>query len=255
MDTTSKDFFFLFPLIYMIPTYVLYCMELFVMFINRKRTQFAGSFFHIWVTSAINNLLCSILYFLINKGTEAPALYGFYSLLPESGFFPTLFMFILYFSGAFQSIIDLVLCFNRFTVVLLGTKYRDFWHNYGKYFIFVPFLIPVLMTWQTWFYDVKLFPMDPSDHTQGYLWSPMNFTIISWAPLPIIITSNVIITATLSFLMNSYVCWYIIKQKKGEPRRGVVSNHDIKLFLYNLLVFFVQLVQLFLQVNFWFLNL
>ena len=254
MDETRTDILILFPLIYMVPTYVLYIIELFTMFINRAGTKFAGSFFNIWVSSAINNLICSVLYYLTYRGTKAPALFNFYSLLPTSGFFTTLIIFIVYCSGAIQVILDLVLCFNRFTVILLGTRYIHFWKRYCKYFIFFAFFLPTLTSWEAWVFEVKLFPVNASDYSKGYSWVATNTAAIPWMSIPIIVASTVVITSSLSFVMNCYVCWYLIGQKRHKNGGKVFSNHDRKLFFYNLLIFFAQVIQLFLQVSLCYLN-
>ena len=244
------DLLILLPLIYMIPTYVLYIIELFTMFINRAGTKFAGSFFNIWVSSAINNLICSILYYLAYRGTKAPSLYGFYSILPEYGFFTTLILFIVYLTGAAQSFFDLLVCFNRFTIFAFKAKYGNFWKNYCKYLLFLCLLIPTLTSWEAWFFEVELFPVNSSDHSQGFSWTSTNPGAVPWMSVPMIVSVTVVITASLSFIMNSYVCWFLVKQSKVKNTKKLVSNHDMKLFLYNLLIFVTQLIQLFLQVSF-----
>ncbi|KAE9553373.1 hypothetical protein FO519_003436 [Halicephalobus sp. NKZ332] len=250
MAATNNDVFILFPLTYIIPTYILYTVELFTMFVNRRGTKFAGSFFNIWVSSAINNLICSILYFVTYRGSKAVILGRIYSIIPSSGFFITLILFIVYGSGSTQVVLDLVLCFNRFTVVWMGTKHVTFWKKYCKIILFIAFCIPAATTWETWFFDVKLSLKNASDPNQGYVWNPTNTKAIPWMQTPLIICGTVVITATLSFLMNCYVCWYLLKQKKNKNGGKMISKQDLKLFLYNLLIFLTQAVQFCLQMVF-----
>ncbi|KAE9553374.1 hypothetical protein FO519_003437 [Halicephalobus sp. NKZ332] len=247
MGAADTDILILLPLVYIIPTYILYIVELFTMFVNRSEMKFAGSFFNIWVSSAVNNLVCSILYFLTFRGAKAPALVGFYSIFPESGGFVTLILFVVYCTGAAQVVLDLILCFNRFTVVWLEARHVAFWKRYCKIFLFLAFLYPILTSWEAWFFDVRVLPVNASDLTQGYNWVPINPGAIPWMPIPLIVSGTVVITSTLSFLMNCYVCWYLLKQKKNKNGKKAVSKHDTRLFLYNLLIFFTQLVQLYLQ--------
>ncbi|KAE9553372.1 hypothetical protein FO519_003435 [Halicephalobus sp. NKZ332] len=247
MGAADTDILILLPLVYIIPTYILYIVELFTMFVNRRETKFASYFFNIWVSSATNNIICSVLFFLASRGLKAPALIGFYSILPGSGFFVTLIIFTLYCNGATQVILDLILCFNRFTVVWMGTGHVPFWRKYCNLFLFAAFFFPVLTSWEAWFFDVKLYPVNASDLTQGYSWIPTNPTRIPWMSIPLIVSGTVVVTASLSFLMNCYVCWYLLKQRKNKNGKNVISKQDLKLFLYNLLIFFSQAVQFCLQ--------
>ncbi|KAE9554971.1 hypothetical protein FO519_001789 [Halicephalobus sp. NKZ332] len=243
----------LLPLIYIIPSLILYVMELIIMICYRSNTKFTGSFFTIFVCSAINNIFCEIFYFLTYRATKVPIFASFFSSFSDSGFFITLPTFITYIAGAAQAMLDFCICFNRFTVFYLGAKHVEFWRRWCKIILIVVYIIAAGITWEAWVFKVKITPVDPLQIDSGFNWGITDPNVIPWIKVPLLIAGNVIITASWSFMMNLYVCWFLLKRKTTKKNTGFsISSSDVRLFSFNLLIFLTQATQFFLQMIFLF---
>lgn len=276
----------LLPLIYIIPSLILYTIELFIMIFYRHDTKFTGSFFTIFVCCTINNIFCEVFYFLTYRAPKAPIFISIFLNFSESGFFITLPIFITYLAGAVQPMLDLCICFNRFTVFALRAKHFIFWKKWCKIILIAVYAIGIGITWwvgllqkiiitilvwtkllktknvqflslnrifrEAWLFQVKIIPASSSDINAGFNWGVTDTSAVSWMNIPIIIAANVTITAIWSLMMNLYVCWFLLKRnmtKKTTVGGFVISAADMRLFFFNLLLFGTQATQFALQVG------
>ena len=241
------------PLSYIVPSYLLYLITLYVMFLSKSKSNYTGSFYKIFGVSAINSILNSLFYYFFTRAMACPAFLSFYDALPNKGFAVTLYYILLYDTQHSSCLFDLLLSFNRFTVIIFKAKYKSFWRNKLMFVIPFMFLLPNLITQHLWFADVQLKLYNESNPTRGYI-------LDSQVDIPYMKnsrnTSIVVLTcAVLSLCMNLYVCGFLIRQrwqnKAGNASaNNKTSTHNIKLFCFNLLVFSTQLASGTLQVSF-----
>ena len=135
------------PLIYIIPTFFLYCILLKIIFFSSAKTRFKTSFYALFAVSAINNMLYSIFYFLFYRVTNAPIFLSFLSLFPERHFLLTLVPWIMFHTMYTQNFLDLTIAFNRFTVIYMQTKYKAFWRRHLLWIIIFACSIGSIFNW------------------------------------------------------------------------------------------------------------
>lgn len=249
----DANFVALLPVSYMVPSYILYIITLSVLFLFKSRSNFNGSFYKIFGFSSINSVLNSLLYYFYTRGTAAPVYLPFLSIWPTSGFFITLYYVLLYNTQHSSSLFDLLLAFNRFTVIIFKVTYKQFWRKYLKFIIPLIYLLPNILTWHLWFTDVQLKIYNVSNPARGYVFDSFASDRVPWMKNSRNTSIVVFSCSSICFLMNVYVCGYLIyqgyKNYSGSTSNNKTSPHNIKLFIFNLLVFAGQLAYGVLQVR------
>ena len=251
-DYTSRDLFILLPLIYLFPSYVLYILELLVLTIYQNSVKFSGSFIQIFFVYSVNNILASVVYFLTFRGTDCPSLFKFYESLPKHHFLITLTVFLTFLTGAYQIILDVCISLNRFTVIILGNRHNEFWMKWVNVIVFGSLIISLIIVWPIWTVNVGVFYIIPEDPTAGYIWGFIEDFTVPWPSMQTLAALNIFICGTLSFLMNGYVCYFLLKVRWRKVQTNSIpklSNHDIRLIIFNFLIFGAQIIQLGLQVS------
>ncbi|KAE9555229.1 hypothetical protein FO519_001579 [Halicephalobus sp. NKZ332] len=210
-------------IVYSIPTYVLYVVMVYAIFFSTRKNDFSTSFYKL--------------------------------ILPESGFFLTFALVICYHCGAATPIIDLFISFNRFTVIFLNVKYHEFWRKMMPWVYGIVLVVPNFFTWHLWLTDVRNELVNASDPDQGYYWDQYATENVPWMQNSRNTMITFFICAIPSFLMNLYICCYLLKRKfsKMNSNNAYSDTQNVRLFVYTILIFITQVclgcIQLILTVS------
>ena len=227
-----------------IPTYLLYVLILYTVLCSSRRSYFSTSFYKLFCLSAVNNITLHITSYLSLRAVGTPMFIPIFEALPESGFFITLIPVICYHCGVVINFIDFFISFSRITVILLKENYKEFWRRMMIWVYVAVLLAPNIFTWHFWFTDVKIKPYNDSDLEQGYYWEPYSEQNVPWMKNSRNMTIVIFGCGIPSFLMNSYVCFYLIKQKffsRSDSVKRYSEKQNIQLLVYSCLIFITQM--------------
>ncbi|KAE9553371.1 hypothetical protein FO519_003434 [Halicephalobus sp. NKZ332] len=236
-DLTVANMRVLGPLIYIIPTFLLYFLLLKIIFFSKNREKFRTSFYSLFGVSAINNMVYCIFYFIFYRTTNAPIFLPLLSLLPERHFLLTMVPWIMFHAMYTQNFLDCIIAFNRFTVIYLKTNYRNFWKKH---------LLQILVT------DVAIKFMNESDPDEGYRWDMFRQDILPpWWKNASNMALVTLVTASLSLFFNFYVSFKLLKQKFLKTKENLkFSRQDFQLTIFSCFLFLNQIGNFTLQVMF-----
>uniref|UniRef100_A0A7E4V0W8 Serpentine receptor class gamma n=1 Tax=Panagrellus redivivus TaxID=6233 RepID=A0A7E4V0W8_PANRE len=241
------------PLIYIIPSHILHLVILYVLIAPKSRKHFTGSFYRIFGIQSANNILHSSFYFLCVRGRFSTVFKSVLAALPTDGFFVAFPYVMAFYTSAALILLDFVLTFNRFSVILLKARYKTFWHRSFKYIVLFVLISPNILTWPMWFQDYIIAP--PLKGYATYVWQARNPNVVSWISLSVGFAVLIIVSAVLDFLMNLYVMVALIKQQnknqmfnqKTKSKQNEATA-DKKLFAVSICAFVGQLASFITQV-------
>lgn len=120
-NTASKNnLIVILPFIYIIPSFILYFIVLYVLLFSKASKKFLKtSFYKLFIMSAINNMAQFIMYFLYFKAPSGALFVWLFSSLPQKSIIWPIGMLLLYHTAIVQNFLDMLLTFNRFTVFIL----------------------------------------------------------------------------------------------------------------------------------------
>ena len=134
-------------LIYIIPSYILYLLILWIMFLSPAKNNFSGSFYKLFGCSAINYLIQSIFYYFTLRFSYTPVFFPLVKDCAKSSWiYPIMYIFMFY-SAAALHLYSVALSFNRFTVFIFKAGYAKFWKRWLKYILGFCILFPVCFAW------------------------------------------------------------------------------------------------------------
>uniref|UniRef100_A0AC35ESX4 Serpentine receptor class gamma n=1 Tax=Panagrolaimus sp. PS1159 TaxID=55785 RepID=A0AC35ESX4_9BILA len=240
----------LLPYIYLIPTYILYLVILYVMFISKFKTQFYGSFYKIFGLSAIFNVICSILYNLQVRFPQTPALISIVHSWGSRSFFVTFLQTGIWYTYNVAHLLNFFISFNRFTVFLLKIHYNAFWRKWLSYFIGICLIVPCFLMWHVPFTDIYLKPKYSSDPNGLWNYATGHPEIFSWMSASRFTVFLLTGTASCSLIFNCYVILQLVKDNFTPTSQKKTSKQDIKLSFYAMVVFASDMIYCVQQVNF-----
>lgn len=249
----SQNLKFFLPLIYVIPSYILYVVIICIIFFSKIKHKFSGSFYKLLGFSAMYNLISSIIYFLNIRMMKTPIFIPFVNTWGTRGVLVTfLHTFTWYLTNA-THLFNFMLPFNRFTVFFLRTSYQKFWTRYLKIFLGFCVLFPILLIWHIPFTDIFI-KLENDSNVDGtrYL-TELHPEVIGWMNNPRNFAVLITLTSSMSLLMNIYVIVKLMQQRYCQSfesqLQGKVSPQDIKLTMYSMLIFATEVVNCAQQVR------
>lgn len=249
-STLGEDLKFILPLIYIIPSFIIYFIVLHLIFLGKNKSKFSGSFYKIFGCSAINYMIHATIYYFVLRVPTTPSFLPFVRTWPKRGPLLVAMFMILYYSAMANHLYSVLMSFNRFTVFILKIRYKPFWQKYVKWFILVCVLSPFLGVWQFILTDIVIEP-DFDDQPNGTVHlTRFNKDVVPWMNHASILFYELCITASFSLFMNVVVVIYLIKQKYFHTAQSqAVSSQDIKMFIYSVLVFSTEVISIIQQVG------
>ncbi|KAE9551187.1 hypothetical protein FO519_005600 [Halicephalobus sp. NKZ332] len=224
---------------YMIPSTLLYFVILFIMFVRKSRKNFQTSFYYIFAFSAFNNMAFNWLYYFFMRLMAATMYNKFFSQFVGKPNFLYTFFYMIYFNCSFaHCMLDCLLSFNRFSVLMLTTNYKFFWRRYLRYFIILIFLLPFIFNWH---YLVNTVVVISFEAPYGMAYPAItNFSSIAWIDSTRSGTIVYSVCTIASFLMNLYVSYHVFYKRTVSSNDKEQNSQNRKMLIYSLCVFFTE---------------
>ncbi|KAE9552777.1 hypothetical protein FO519_003994 [Halicephalobus sp. NKZ332] len=135
-------------LVYIIPSIILYVIEIYVMFIGIHKPKFnKSSFNRIFLVYAVNNIIASILYYFFFRMGPATVFSGLFEQITGFNIVLALFWQLLYHTSLTTNLLDLILSMNRFTAMLAPARYQALWDRKTKWVVAFVIVFPYVCFW------------------------------------------------------------------------------------------------------------
>ena len=237
---------------YSIPTYLLYILILYVILVDKNKINFSTSFYKLFCLSAVINFIFHITSYFFFRATEIPFLIPVFKSLPENGFFMTLIPVIAYHTGVASAFVDFFISLNRFTVILLKEKFKEFWRKMMPWVYAIVLIVPNLCTWHLWLTDVRNKPYNESDIEQGYYWDENAKDNVPWMQNSRNMSIVIFGCVFPACFMNFYVCFHLIKRKLSKNSLPAIydEKQNIQLLIFTFLIFLNEICLGFVMMSF-----
>ena len=236
----------LFQLIYIIPSIILYIMEIYVMFFGIHKSRFnTASFNKLFAIYAVNNVIAEILnYFFLRMGS-APVFFGLFERISGTHLVLALFWQLYYHTMLVNILVDFVLSINRFTAVLIPLRYKHFWDDKIKWIVICMIVVPYICFWPFPFEKITI--MYNSEVNQYHPFFGADPPIL-WPYATGIIQTCTTVTCISCLLFNIFVGF------KLHRKRNIISDSNYQqekvYFFFTICVFVNQLFNCASQVDF-----
>ena len=238
----------LFQLFYIIPSILLYIIEVYVMFFGIHKSQFnTSSFNKIFFIYGINNVFAEILYYFFFRTNCAPIFSELFEKLLGDNICLALLWQLLFHTSMVTNLLDLVLSFNRLTAVLIPLRYRTLWKGKIRWVVAFIVVIPYICFWNFPFRGTM---MAYDNVTKEYNMISTKLSPLPWPNSASILGTCVTLACVMCFFSNVYVGFKLYKRRYMMTD----SNYEQEkvYFFFIMCVFTTQLLSCSTQVTlFW----
>ena len=140
-------------LAYIIPSILLYIVEIYVMFFGVRKSQFNTSFNKLFFIYAVNNIVADVLYYFFFRLNALPILFGFFEQFSHFRILTVTLWQVLLHTSLTTNLLDLLLSFNRFTAIAIPLQYKAFWVGRIKLIMVFIIIFPCICFWNMSFQE------------------------------------------------------------------------------------------------------
>uniref|UniRef100_A0A7E4VPS6 Serpentine receptor class gamma n=2 Tax=Panagrellus redivivus TaxID=6233 RepID=A0A7E4VPS6_PANRE len=237
------DIYAIVVLLCVIPTYCLYGIIAYLVFLSPHRRYYQGPFYKMFVVATGIAFILTVGIYFQGHVLGAPIFLPFVESLPHTGFLPTFFLCFLYYGIYAGQLINCALSFNRFSIIILKQSYHIFWNKYFRYLIFGILTTPILLVWQFIISNVRIYIFDDNNESMGY--HLMDFDPPKWANKGKVMIGIYAVTAILSIIMNSVTLVFLVKnsnitKNKSSDKNDDSSPNNIRFFICIMMSFVAE---------------
>ena len=225
-------------LFYIIPSILLYMVEIYVMFFGIHRFKFRNSSFNkIFAIYGINNIIADLLYYFFFRMSSAPIFFGLFERLSGSHAILVFFWYTLFHVSMVTNLLDIVLSFNRLTAVLIPVGYKRFWNDKIKWIVSFTIIFPFICFWTIPLQEATLAYFNASE---AYNMSPEKVSPVKWISPTNTLGLCVAISCIGCLICNTYVGFKLYRWKDNT----VDANYkqDKLYFVFIMCVFVNQIL-------------
>ena len=236
----------LFQLLYIIPSILLYILEIYAMFFGSGKSKFNKSSFNkLFVIYAVNNIIADLMYYFFLRMVASPIFFGLLKKVSGCRTFLGILWQLLLHTSIVTNSLDLILSLNRLTVILTSMRFKTFWNGKIKWVIIFIIIFPYICFWYFPFQGIDILYDDTLNRYRVSI--PLS-NIISWPLYPNIVGGCVAISCIGCFFTNAYIGF------KLHYRKNIVINTNDQLetvhFAFMICVFITQILSISTQVVF-----
>ncbi|KAE9552779.1 hypothetical protein FO519_003996 [Halicephalobus sp. NKZ332] len=225
-------------LIYIIPSIILYILEVYVMFFGIHKSKFNNSSFnHIFAIYVVNNIISEIMYYFFTRMISAPMFSGFFEKISGTSIILGVFWQLLFHTLLVNNLLDLVLSLNRFTAVLMPIRYKTLWIGKIRWILAVIIILPYILFWPIPFEEVTIAYNNVSE--EHYIFFN-KFPPITWPFVTAIFSVAITVMCFGCLLCNVYVGF------KLRRRKNIVADLNYQqekvYFFFMMFIFASQLL-------------
>ena len=242
--TTLDDLKHLLALIYMIPSWILYFIILYIIFFSSQKHNYTGSFYWLFGFSAINNLIQSSTYYIIYRFTRIPLLNSYLETWPQESLWYIIVYTAMYYSAYAIHTYSLALSFNRITVFLFKNRHVLFWKRNLKFILAFCVLGPLVFVWTFPFIEIR---NQPSAGWAVYI-VPTITDFAPWFQRSRNLFIEILFTSITSLIMNLCFLFGIVNWRYSAAHH--ITHLDVMMFVFNMLIFSTEAFSCMQQVGF-----
>ena len=232
-------------LVYIIPSFILYFIEIYVMFFGAQRSKFNTiSFNKIFFIYAVNNIIAEILYYFFFRIAYASLFFEFFKRILGYHIILTILWQLLFHTSLNISLIDLILSINRFTDIVIPVQSKALWDGKIKWVIVVVVIFPMICFWNFQFVELTLIYANSSEI---FYLTARKESPIEWPSASNILGPCVTIACVGCLILNAYVGFKIHKRKHFIA--DINYQQERIYFFYTLCIFVNQLLSCSTQVS------
>uniref|UniRef100_A0A7E4VTC0 Serpentine receptor class gamma n=1 Tax=Panagrellus redivivus TaxID=6233 RepID=A0A7E4VTC0_PANRE len=175
----ESDLIFYLTHLYMVPTVLLYFFLFYVLYFSREKVNFSSEFYKICAIQDIAVLVQIVDFYLTRKLPMSQSASPVLRYLPESGMFPMLLQFSIYYTASLMSLGNGVGSLNRASTIFLGARHQFLWTRSMKFIYLFLFIAPLTLTWNLLFNVVNI-SFDAVQTTNAIMWHIATPQWTSW---------------------------------------------------------------------------
>lgn len=195
-------------------------------------------------------MLSSVFLFIYNRVRYTPCLMFIFNALPPSAVYLTFVYSCTYYFIYVELFANLILNFNRASIIFLRNRYQDFWKVALIPLMIFFFAISILFILHHWFTNVTLQPIDSTDLDKGYDWSKRS-NAVPWIKDSLFMLTIALIVAIGSLISNIYVIAYLVFSGGKRQSFSEKGNYEAqkRLFIFTMLSFLIRVAFAITQVS------
>lgn len=236
---TIQNLKLLIPLIYIIPSYILYAVIFYVVYFTKNKHKFNGAFNKLFAISGIVYVICSITYFFALRVPNTPLFIPFAKKWGIKSVFITLLQTTLWYTCYIAPLFHVVISFNRFTVFKLKTNYEHFWKKWLKFLVAFCLLFLCCLIWHTPLTGIFMQLKNESDPDSLRYIAETDIDAIPWMNTPFNAAIFMLICSSLCLFFNGFVIFRLVRERcfliKNNQQKSTAQ--DVQLSIYTSFVF------------------